>query len=93
VITNKALIFFILLSFSSYSQDSIRQRHLIKAVTLTTASVLPHYIAYITYINNKQNPYAYLYTGVWFSFGLTLDVEATYHFIQYHKLKKKSLFL
>jgi len=47
-------------------------------------------VAYSTYINNKSNPYSYLYTGVWFSFGLVLDISATNHFIQYHKLKKKS---
>ena len=27
---------------------------------------------------------------LWFSFGLVLDISATNHFIQYHKLKKKS---
>lgn len=95
MITIKTTLFFVLLSFSYFSQDTTKlmRHHLISGCVESTASIMPHYVAYITYINNKQNPYSYLYTGVWLSFGLTLDAEATYHFIKYHKLKKKPLYL
>ena len=90
--TIKIILFSVLLSFSSFSQDTTKlmRQHLIGGCVSATASIMPHYVAYSTYINNKQNPYSYLYTGVWFSFGLVLDISATNHFIQYHKLKKKS---
>lgn len=90
--TIKIFLFSVILSFSSFSQDTTKlmRQHLIGGCVLATASIMPHYVAYSTYINNKSNPYSYLYTGVWFSFGLVLDISATNHFIQYHKLKKKS---
>lgn len=92
--TIKIILLFLFLSFSSYSQDTLklRQQHLMSGCVKATASILPHYVAWVTYINNKTNTYSYLYTGVWFSFGLTLDISATNHFIQYHKLKKKPLY-
>lgn len=58
-----------------------------------TTSIFPHYIAWTTYTNNKTNTYSYLYTGIWFSFGLTLDISATNHFIKYCRLKRKSVSL
>jgi 4-amino-4-deoxy-L-arabinose transferase-like glycosyltransferase len=90
--TIKIFLFSVILSFSSFSQDTTKlmRQHLIGGCVSVTASIMPHYVAYSTYINNKSNPYSYLYTGVWFSFGLVLDISATNHFIQYHKLKKKS---
>jgi 4-amino-4-deoxy-L-arabinose transferase-like glycosyltransferase len=90
--TIKIFLFSVILSFSSFSQDTTKlmRQHLIGGCVSATASIMPHYVAYSTYINNKSNPYSYLYTGVWFSFGLVLDISATNHFIQYHKLKKKS---
>lgn len=93
--TIKIFLFSVILSFSSFSQDTTKliRQHLISGCVSATASIMPHYVAYTTYINNKNNPYSYLYTGVWFSFGLVLDISATNHFIQYHKLKKKSLSL
>ena len=89
--TIKIILFSVILSFSSFSQDTTKlmRQHLIGGCVSATASIMPHYVAYSTYIHNKQNPYSYLYTGVWFSFGLVLDISATNHFIQYHKLKKK----
>lgn len=91
--TIKIILFFVLLSFSSFAQDTTKlmRHHLISGCVTTTASIMPHYVAYSTYINNKSNTSSYLYTGVWFSFGLVLDISATNHFIQYHKLKKKSI--
>jgi len=88
--TIKIFLFSVILSFSSFSQDTTKlmRQHLIGGCVSATASIMPHYVAYSTYINNKSNPYSYLYTGVWFSFGLVLDISATNHFIQYHKLKK-----
>jgi 4-amino-4-deoxy-L-arabinose transferase-like glycosyltransferase len=93
--TIKILIISSLLSLNVFSQDtlSLRREHLLKGITISASSVLPHYVAYVTYINNKNNPQSYLYTGVWFTFGLTLNITATNHFIKYHKLKKKSLSL
>lgn len=93
--TIKIILFSFILSFSSFSQDTTKlmRQHLISGCVAATASIMPHYVAYTTYINNKNNTYSYLYTGVWFSFGLVLDISATNHFIQYHKLKKKSLSL
>jgi len=93
--TIKIFIFSLFLSFNSFSQDTLKlqQQHLLRGCVIATASILPHYVAYNTYINNKNNLYSYLYTGVWFSFGLTLDIVATNHFIQYHKLRKKSVTL
>ena len=90
--TIKIILFSVILSFSSFSQDTTKlmRQHLIGGCVSATASIMPHNVAYSTYINNKSNPYSYLYTGVWFSFGLVLDISATNHFIQYHKLKKKS---
>jgi hypothetical protein len=89
--TIKILLFSVLLSFNLLSQDTTKlmRQHLIGGCVMVTASIMPYSVAYQTYIYNKQNPYSYLYTGVWFSFGLVLDISATNHFIQYHKLKKK----
>jgi hypothetical protein len=91
--TIKILLFSILLSFSVFSQDTTKlmRRHLIGGCVMVTASIMPYSVAYSTFIHNKQNPYSYLFTGVWFSFGVVLDISATNHFIQYHKLRKKSL--
>jgi hypothetical protein len=90
--TIKILLFSVLFCFNLFSQDTTKlmRQHLIGGCVSATASIMPHYVAYSTYINNKSNPYSYLYTGVWFSFGLVLDISATNHFIQYYKLKKKS---
>lgn len=91
----RMLLFYIILSFNCFSQDTLqlRRQHFLGGCVTATASIFPHYVAFTTYTNNKNNPYSYFYTGVWFSFGLTLDIKATKHFIEYHKLKKKSLSL
>jgi hypothetical protein len=93
--TIRILTLFIFISFTSQSQDTLKlsHQHLRSGIVLATASILPHYVGYQTYLYNTKNPYSYLFTGVWFSFGLVLDIEATKHFIQDHKLKKKSLHL
>jgi 4-amino-4-deoxy-L-arabinose transferase-like glycosyltransferase len=93
--TIKIFIFCFLFNFFTFTQNTIKlkREHFLSGCVTATASILPHYIAINTYTNNKNNPYSYLYTGVWFSFGLTLDIKATKHFIEYHKLKKKSLSL
>ena len=91
--TIKILLFSILLSFNLFSQDTIKlqRQHLLSGCVIATASIFPYSVAYQTYVNNKQNTYSYLYTGVWFSFGVVLDISATNHFIQYSKLKKKKI--
>jgi len=91
--TIKILLFSILLSFSVFSQDTTKlmRQHLIGGCVMVTASIMPYSVAYSTFIHNKQNPYSYLFTGVWFSFGVVLDISAVKQFRQYHKLRKKSL--
>ena len=91
--TIKILFFSILLSFSVFSQDTTKlmRQHLIGGCVMVTASIMPYSVAYSTFIHNKQNPYSYLFTGVWFSFGVVLDISAVKQFRQYHKLRKKSL--
>lgn len=93
--TIKILLIFTLLTFNCISQDTtkLRRQYITTGIVIASASILPHYVAYQTYINNKDNPYSYLYTGVWFSFGIALDIEATNYFIKSRKLKKKSLSL
>lgn len=91
--TIKILFFSILLSFSVFSQDTTKlmRQHLISGCVMVTSSIMPYSVAYSTFIHNKQNPYSYLFTGVWFSFGVVLDISAVKQFRQYHKLRKKSL--
>ena len=91
--TIKILFFSILLSFSVFSQDTTKlmRQHLIGGCVMVTASIMPYSVAYSTFIHNKQNTYSYLFTGVWFSFGVVLDISAVKQFRQYHKLRKKSL--
>lgn len=91
--TIKILFFSIILSFSVFSQDTTKlmRQHLIGGCVMVTASIMPYSVAYSTFIHNKQNPYSYLFTGVWFSFGVVLDISAVKQFRQYHKLRKKSL--
>jgi hypothetical protein len=89
----KILLFSVLFSFNLFSQDTtkLERQHLLSGCVIATASILPYSVAYQTYIYNQQNAYSYLYTGVWFSFGVVLDISATNHFIQYYKLKKKKI--
>ena len=91
--TIKIILFSVLLSFSSFSQDTTKlmRQHLIGGCVMVAASIMPYSVAYSTFIHNKQNPYSYLFTGVWFSFGVVLDISAVKQFRQYHKLRKKSL--
>jgi hypothetical protein len=93
--TIKILLFSFLFSLSLYSQDTtkIKREYLMTGIFSATASILPYHVAKETYVYNKENTYSYIFTGVWFSFGLALDINATYNFIQYHKLKKKSVSL
>ncbi len=89
----KILLFSVLFSFNLFSQDTtkLERQHLLSGCVIATASILPYSVSYQTYINNKENAYSYLYTGVWFSFGVVLDISATNQFIQYYKLKKKKI--
>lgn len=88
--TIKILILSSLLSFNLFSQDTLylKREHLLQGCLTATASVFPYTVAYKTYVNNKGNNHSYLYTGVWFTFGLTLDITATSHFIKYFRLRK-----
>lgn len=95
--TNRIFIFIIslILSLKIQAQDSTKlsTQYLTAGVVSLTASVLPYHVAHTTYINNQQNQYSYLFVGVWFSFGVVLDVNAIYCFRQSCKYRKKSLYL
>lgn len=94
--TIKILLFSLLFSINIFSQDTtvvLKRQYLSTGIFSATASILPYYVSSQTFINNKQNNYSYIFSGVWFSFGVCLDVNSVYNFVQYHKLKKKSLSL
>ncbi len=83
------------MSSIAMAQDSTKlsKQYLTAGVISLTSSVLPYYVSHTTYINNKENTYSYLFAGVWFSFGVVLDINSIYCFRQSCRFRKKSLYL
>lgn len=88
----KILIFFLLLSFGSFSQtkylsDSV-YTNLRNGLILTTASFLPYTVAYKTSISPMPQNQKNVYVTVWVGFAVSLDINAIYYFRKAYKLRK-----
>ena len=94
--TNRICIFIIslILSLKVQAQDSTKlsRQYFTAGVVSMTASVLPYYVAHTTYTNNQQNGYSYIFVGVWFSFGVVLDINSIHCFKKSCELRKKNNF-
>ena len=86
------IVILIMVSFNLFSQkkfadDSVRMLTN-NSISLFTASVLPHFVSYQTFFISQNNRTKYFYGGIWFSFGLTLDIGAVNNLLKIKKLKK-----
>lgn len=92
----KTLVLFLFLSFSCFSQikdtNQTVNSHIKEGLFLTTYSILPYFISYQTFNSSLTQKTKNLYGGIWFSFGMGLDISAAHHFVMaYKKNRRKKL--
>ena len=87
------LIIFFFLVFNLYSQKITNKEEVFgelkKGTTFLVVSTFPYIVATQTFNSNLPQQTKNLYGGVWFGFGVFLDLGAIHHYYRATKIRKE----